>query len=108
MRDRLPATPPRVWVLLLCSCNQLSRQWDFACTPSEINHCGQPRSQASRACSVIRRAEHTSEMRGLTLVHMSMRPTMSVLLTPSVRLIILKRPIFLTCAYASVPSAHMH
>ena len=47
----------------------------------------------------------TSEMRGLTRVHMSMRPTMSVLLTPSVRLIIRKRPIFFTCAYASVPSA---
>ena len=47
----------------------------------------------------------TSRRRGLTCVHMSILPTMSVEDTPSVRLISRKRPIFFAYSYASVPSA---
>mmetsp|Transcript_5785 Transcript_5785/g.20167 ORF Transcript_5785/g.20167 Transcript_5785/m.20167 type:complete len:254 (-) Transcript_5785:610-1371(-) len=40
--------------------------------------------------------------------HVSIRPTKSVVDTPSVRLIILKRPSRLTSSYASVPSGSRH
>lgn len=42
------------------------------------------------------------------VVHISMRPTRSVVETPSVRLMYLKRPAALAAAYASLPSGSRH
>mmetsp|Transcript_22950 Transcript_22950/g.58649 ORF Transcript_22950/g.58649 Transcript_22950/m.58649 type:complete len:204 (+) Transcript_22950:979-1590(+) len=76
-------------------CLAASRPWSSLSLPSLS--WPMEKSRASGCAS-------SSLMKGLTRVQVSMRPTMSVVLTPSVRLIMRKRPRRLACAYASVPS----
>ena len=88
-----------LWACTLCSCviRRLSKNLQPLLTRYVELYNAPPATR--HEC-----AARTSRKRALSRVHMSMRPTMSVEETPSVRLIMMKRRSSFAYAYASVPS----